>query len=113
MALTLIDYAVQIWREEKRYVAHAMPLDVTSAGPTPETARSGLEEAVGTFLKTAADMGTLEEILDEAGYRPHADALRTILQEQKHLTQRRRGTKARKANKVAPPPRALGLCAFA
>lgn len=65
----VIDYAFQIWREGKQYVAHAMPLDVMSAGPTPEAARMGLEEAVRVFLKTAADVGTLEEILDEAGYR--------------------------------------------
>lgn len=50
-------------------MAHAMPLDVMSSGPTPDAARAALEEAVRLFLKTAGDSGTLDEILDEAGYR--------------------------------------------
>jgi predicted RNase H-like HicB family nuclease len=65
----IIDYTCQIWREGKQYVAHAMPLDVMSAGPTPEAARKALEEAVRAFVRTAGDIGTLEEVLDEAGYR--------------------------------------------
>ncbi len=64
-----IDYTTQIWREGGQFVAHAMPLDVMSSGPTPDAARAGLAEAVRLFLKTAADIGTLEEVLDEAGYR--------------------------------------------
>lgn len=64
-----IDYTTQIWREGNQYVAHAMPLDVMSSGPTPDAARAALAEAVRLFLKTAADSGTLDEVLDEAGYR--------------------------------------------
>ena len=45
-----------------------MPLDVMSAGRSPEEARKALDEASHLFLVTAADMGTLEEILQEAGY---------------------------------------------
>jgi predicted RNase H-like HicB family nuclease len=50
------------------YVAHAMPLDVMSAGSTPDETRTALDEAVHLFLMTAADMGTLDDILREAGY---------------------------------------------
>ena len=63
-----IDYTVQIWEEGNQFVAYAMPLDVMSAGRTPEEARKALDEAGHLFLVTAADMGTLEEILQEAGY---------------------------------------------
>ena len=63
-----IDYTAHIWKERNQFVAHAMPLDVMSSGPTPEAARDALDEAVRLFLNTAADMGTLEEILEEAGY---------------------------------------------
>jgi predicted RNase H-like HicB family nuclease len=63
-----IDYTVHIWEEGGQYVAHAMPLDVMSSGGTPEEARKALDEAVHVFLVTAADMGTLKEILEEAGY---------------------------------------------
>jgi predicted RNase H-like HicB family nuclease len=63
-----IEYSAQIWKNGNQYIAHAMPLDVISAGPTPEEARKALDEAVHLFLVTAADMGTLEEILQESGY---------------------------------------------
>ena len=65
-----IDYTVQIWREGNQFIAHAMPLDVASAGPTPAAARAALDEAVGLFLRTIAERGTLAEVLEEAGYAP-------------------------------------------
>jgi predicted RNase H-like HicB family nuclease len=68
-----IDYTVQLWREGRQYVAHAMPLDVMSAGTTPEEARHALDEAVELFLKTAADTGTLEQVLEDAGYSERED----------------------------------------
>jgi len=63
-----IEYTVQIWEEGRQFVAHAMPLDVMSSGNTPEEARKALDEAVHLFLVTAADIGTLDEILQENGY---------------------------------------------
>ncbi len=63
-----IEYTVQIWREGSQFIAHAMPLDVMSAGATPEQARAAVDEAVHLFLTTAADMGTYNEVLQEAGY---------------------------------------------
>ncbi|MGA2076320.1 MAG: hypothetical protein ABSH52_22760 [Terriglobia bacterium] len=63
-----IEYTVQIWSEGEQFVAHAMPLDVMSSGETPEAARAALDEAVRVFLLTAADQGSLEEILHDAGY---------------------------------------------
>ena len=63
-----IDYQAQIWRENDQCIAHAQPLDVASSGETPEAARAALEEAVQLFLATATDHGTLETVLEEAGY---------------------------------------------
>jgi predicted RNase H-like HicB family nuclease len=63
-----IEYTLQIWREGNQFVAQAMPLDVMSSGKTPEEARKALDEAVHLFLVTAADIGTLDEILQEIGY---------------------------------------------
>lgn len=63
-----IDFTVQIWKEGEQFIAHAMPLDVASSGPTPEAARQALDEAVQLFIDTAADHGTLQEVLEEAGY---------------------------------------------
>ena len=65
-----IDYTVQVWQEGKQYVAHAMPLDVMSCGSTPASASQALREAVELYLATAAEVGTLAEVLEEAGYEP-------------------------------------------
>jgi len=67
---TKIDYTVQVWQEGKQFVAHAMPLDVMSCGPTPELASQALREAVELYLVTASETGTLTEVLEEAGYQP-------------------------------------------
>ncbi len=64
-----VEYNIQIWQEGKQFVAHAMPLDVMSSGPTPDQARQAVYEAVELFLETAAEMGTLTEILRESGYQ--------------------------------------------
>jgi predicted RNase H-like HicB family nuclease len=63
-----IEYTVYIWQEDGQFVAHALPLDVISAGNTPEKARAAVDEAVDLFLTTAQEMGTLDQILEEAGY---------------------------------------------
>ena len=63
-----IDFTALIWKEDGQFIAHAMPLDVMSAGQTPDAARQALNEAVSLFLATATDMGTLEEVLLETGY---------------------------------------------
>ena len=68
-----IEFTANIWQEGDQFVAHAMPLDVTSAGRTPDEARQALDEAVHLFLVTAAQVGTLEEVLDEAGYEYQRD----------------------------------------
>lgn len=64
-----IDYTVQIWKEDGQYVSLAMPLDVASSGPTPETAHEAVDEAVGLFIETAKANGNLVEILEECGYQ--------------------------------------------
>ncbi len=63
-----IQFNVQIWREGAQFIAHAMPLDVASSGPSAPAARQALDEAVELFLKTSADHGTLAEVLEDAGY---------------------------------------------
>jgi predicted RNase H-like HicB family nuclease len=68
-----LDMTVHIWKEDDQYVAHAMPLDVMSSGTTPEESRQALDEAVRVFLLTAADLGTLEQVLEESGYERHGD----------------------------------------
>ena len=72
-----IEFTVQTWREGSQYIAHAMPLDVASAGESPSAARAALDEAVRLFLRTAAEHGTLADVLEEAGYTPDGAAWRS------------------------------------
>jgi len=63
-----IPYTVHIFKEGATFVAHSPELDVSSCGVTPEQARENIQDAVEGFLETSAEMGTLHEILEEAGY---------------------------------------------
>jgi predicted RNase H-like HicB family nuclease len=63
-------FEAEIWPEEGRYVARASPLNVLTCGDTREEAEEALLEAVGPFLETAEEMGTLDDILADAGYVP-------------------------------------------
>lgn len=63
-----LDLTINVWQEGKQFVAHALPLDVMSSGPTPDAAKQALVEAVQCFLKTAADQGTLAQVLEECGF---------------------------------------------
>jgi hypothetical protein len=63
-----IDFTVHIWKEGNQFIAHAMPLDVASSGPTPEAARRALDETVKRFIDTAAEQHSLVDVLEEAGY---------------------------------------------
>ncbi len=68
-----IETTIRIWREGEQYIAHALPLDVSSAGDSPEAARSALGEAVSLFISTAREQGTLDEVLEECGYTSVGD----------------------------------------
>ncbi|MCB1126131.1 MAG: hypothetical protein KDM81_06530 [Verrucomicrobiae bacterium] len=69
-----IEFTVQTWWENDQFIAHARPLDVASTGPTPAAAKEAVNEAVGLFLRTASEHGTLREVLEEAGYQVGPDA---------------------------------------
>jgi hypothetical protein len=49
-----VDLKVQIWQEGKQFIAHAMPLDVVSSGPTPQAAPEAVDEAARCFFRTAS-----------------------------------------------------------
>ena len=56
-------------REGDAYVAHVPELDISSCGDTEAETRRNIKDAVGGYLKTAEEQGTLVQILEEAGYR--------------------------------------------
>ena len=63
-----IEFTSQIFKEGRTYVAHTPELDVSSCGGTKERTLKNLKEAVRLFLEEAEKMGTLDQILQEAGY---------------------------------------------
>jgi predicted RNase H-like HicB family nuclease len=63
-----IEFDSIIFREGKAFIAYSPRLDVSSCGNSIEEARRNLMTAVRLFLEEAEKMGTLEEILREAGY---------------------------------------------
>jgi predicted RNase H-like HicB family nuclease len=66
-------FDTHIFREDDAYVAYVPVLDISSCGETDEEARRNIRDAVRGFLAASADMGTLGEILEEAGYRREGD----------------------------------------
>ncbi len=63
-----IQFTTQIFKEGRTFVAHTRELDVSSCGSTEQKAVLNLKQAVRLFLEEAEKMGTLEQILAEAGY---------------------------------------------
>ncbi len=63
-----IEFEMVVFREGKTYVAYSPELDVSSCGDTIDGARKNLKTAVRLFIEEADTMGTLEDILSEAGY---------------------------------------------
>jgi predicted RNase H-like HicB family nuclease len=64
-----ISFTVNLFKEDGMFVAQVPELNVASCGYTVEEAQSNIKEAVECFLEGAEELGTLNEILEEAGYR--------------------------------------------
>lgn len=61
-------YRVEFFREGDLYVALAPELNVSSFGETLEEARRSIQEAVEAFVEECERLGTLEEVMEEAGF---------------------------------------------
>ncbi|MFQ5915935.1 MAG: type II toxin-antitoxin system HicB family antitoxin [Nitrospinota bacterium] len=61
-------FQVEVFKEDDLYVALAPDLNVSSFGETVEEAKTSLKEAVELFLEECESMGTLSEVLEEAGF---------------------------------------------
>jgi predicted RNase H-like HicB family nuclease len=64
-----IEFDVIVFKEEETYVAYCPELDVSSCGNTVEHSKEMLKTAVRLFIEEAQEMGTLEDILEEANYK--------------------------------------------
>lgn len=57
-------------QERNQWIGWCPDLDVTCQGATRDEAEENLREAVELFLETCQEMGSLEEVLREAGLLP-------------------------------------------
>jgi len=63
-----IVFRAEFFREDDLYIGLAPELDVSSFGESLEEAKRSLEEAAQAFVEEGEAMGTLEEVLREAGF---------------------------------------------
>ena len=71
-----VHFTTQVFKEGRSFVAHTPQLDVSSCGTTRDKAIANLQEAVRLFLEEADRMGTLDQILEEAGYSKGKNGIR-------------------------------------
>ena len=68
MGSKVLQFMGAIWQEGDMYTAYCPELDLATCGHTIEEARRNLQEVIEIFIEETAEMGTLEELLIEAGY---------------------------------------------
>lgn len=67
-----VQIRAELFREGDQYVAICPALNVSSFGATKAEALRSLQEAVSLFLEECHRMGTLKQVLEEAGFAHHA-----------------------------------------
>jgi predicted RNase H-like HicB family nuclease len=60
---------IEIFKEGDVFVSVSPQLNVSSFGDTVEEARASLKEAIEAFIEECQTMGTVDEVLEEAGFR--------------------------------------------
>jgi len=65
----IVIFTSQLFREGDVIVSYCPELDISSFGETPDEAKTSLVEAISVFLEECQRMGTLHDVLEEAGYR--------------------------------------------
>jgi predicted RNase H-like HicB family nuclease len=60
---------IETWEKESWYIAKCPELDFVSQGKSPEEAKQNLLEVVEIQFEEMNEMGTLEEYLQECGYK--------------------------------------------
>ena len=65
-------FRAEFFREGDLYIGLAPELNVSSSGETLDEAKESLKEAVDGFLEECETMGTLEDVIEEAGFEKTA-----------------------------------------
>ena len=57
-----------VFKEGRAWVAYCRSLDLSSCGTSPEAALRAVEEAIGLWIESCIERGTLEAALSELGW---------------------------------------------
>ena len=69
-----LSVSIEVFKEGDQYVALAPELNVSSFGESIDDARMSLKEALEAFLEECAEMGSLEQVLEESGFSKTGDS---------------------------------------
>jgi predicted RNase H-like HicB family nuclease len=58
----------ELWKEENMYISYCPEFDIASCGETVDQAKKNLKEVIIINLEEAQKMGTLDNLLQEAGF---------------------------------------------
>jgi len=67
----------EIWKEGSMYTSYCPELDIASCGHTPEEAKKNLQEVISIQLEETEKLGTLDDLLGEAGYVRDGNSIKT------------------------------------
>jgi len=76
-----ISFTGEIFKENGMFVAYCPELDISSCGRDLVEAKKNLLEASRLFMEESLKMGTLKDILEEAGYDASKSELKSPLVE--------------------------------
>lgn len=65
---------VEVYKGSTAFIASCAIFDVSSQGKTPVEAKKDLVEALTLFVTTCFEMGTLDEVRKECGFKPRKAA---------------------------------------
>jgi len=64
-----IDISIIVTREDEHFCSWNPEFDIASCGGTRDDAINGLHDAIDLYVKTLAEEGELEEVLESKGIR--------------------------------------------
>jgi predicted RNase H-like HicB family nuclease len=61
---------VEVYEGSAAFIARCSIFDVASQGKTPTEAKKNLADALTLFITTCFEMGTLDEVMKDCGFKP-------------------------------------------
>ena len=65
-----LEVPLEVYRGSTAFIARCPIFDVSSQGKTPKEAKKNLVDALTLFVTTCFEMGTLDKVIKEFGFKP-------------------------------------------